>query len=440
MAYTSIIPVHRLDNSTRYVLNREKTALHKEAVTLEDAVGYALDRRKTEQTLFESALGCTCGTAFADMCRVKEQWHKTGGVQGFHLVQSFAAGEVSPQTAHEIGVELARRLLKGEYQVIIGTHLNTGHIHNHLVWNSVSLTTGKKYRSNAKSYVGFVRKISDELCAEHGLSVIQTDRAQQVSRTYAQWLAEQTGRPTWKSAIQQDIDSAVAVALTWRQFLRLLEQRGYTLRLDRKYITLQPPGKARPVRFKTLGQRYTPEAIRQRILQPKTLLPMGKAYGQRSMRLRSHGKPLRKLTGLYALYYTYLYRMGVLPRKPKYPGYAVRQDIRRLDRRIEQMQFVFKHRIHDRAQLTEMRMDAEREIAALLKERQRLYRTRRNSPQIGALTEKLRPLRRTIRLCRDIEKQSLEMEQRMKAARQEEREQSVQHKKKTIKERGLNRL
>ena len=148
------------------------------------------------------------------MCRVKAMWHKEKGVQGFHLVQSFAAGEATPELAHQIGLEFADRLLHGNFQAVISTHLNTKCIHNHIVWNSVSVKDGKKYRSNAKSYITEVRRISDALCAEHHLSIICTEKSEQVVRPYAQWLAEQNGAPTWKTPIQQDLDAAVAAALT----------------------------------------------------------------------------------------------------------------------------------------------------------------------------------------------------------------------------------
>ena len=150
MAYTSVLPVHRLDRSIDYVKDRAKTT--KSAGSLEEAIDYALNREKTEETIFEDAMGCTCENAYADMVKTKERFHKKGGVQGYHLVQSFAEGEVSPELAHLIGQELAEQLLKGQFEVVITTHLNTSHYHNHLVWNSVSMVDGKKYHSNAKSY------------------------------------------------------------------------------------------------------------------------------------------------------------------------------------------------------------------------------------------------------------------------------------------------
>ena len=404
-----------------YVLDESKASRSQNEASLRDAVDDALNRDKTEQDLFQSAIGCTCETAFEDMCRIKEMWHKEKGVQGFHLVQSFAAGEVSPELAHQIGLEFADRLLGGEFQAVISTHLNTKCIHNHIVWNSVSIQTGKKYRSNAKTYVTQVRRISDELCRKYELSVIQTPNSEKAARPYAQWLAERDGKPTWKTAIQQDIDAAVSSAFTWRQFLHILEGQGYAFKLDRKYITLQPPGKERPVRFKTLGRDYTPEAIQRRILAPRVSLPAERRIlPPRRMALRTGGKPVRKLTSLRALYFSYLYKMGALKKKPRRPSFAVREDIRRLDRRIEQMNFLSERRIDSREQLTLMRMEAEQEIAALLKERQKLYRYEPDPPQIAFLTSQLKERRKVVRLCKNIEQQSIEMERRMGAARLQE--------------------
>ena len=287
----------------------------------------------------------------------------------------------------------------------------------------MSVKDGKKYRSNAKSYITEVRRISDALCAEHRLSIICTEKSEQVVRPYAQWLAEQNGAPTWKTPIQQDLDAAVAVALTWKQFLRILERQGYAFRFDRKHPTLILPGSGRTVRFKTLGMRYTPETLQRRILYPKPAHRAGKEQTPVRRRLLLSGKkPHRRRTGLRALYFFYLYKVGALPKKPRYISYAVREDIRKLDRRIEQAEFIFKNHIADRGQLAAIRQKAEDEIAVLIKQRQKLYRYEPKSPQIGVCTAQLKKLRHTVKLCRNIEIHSIEMEQRLQSARLEEQQ------------------
>ena len=401
-------------------MNKEKTT----AVSLQDALDYAANRDKTEQSCFESSYACTLETAFADMRQTKERWHKSGGVQGYHLVQSFAAGEVSPELAHQIAKELADRVLGGRYEYVIGTHLNTGHIHSHIVWNSVSRIDGKKYHSNGKSYVTQIRAVSDELCRKYKLSVIDTENSHHVAKPYAEWLAEKNGQPTWRTAIRQDVDEAIQQSLTWRQFLTVLDRKGYEVRLGRKYPVLRPPGKERFVRFKTLGKRYTPEAIQTRILYPQSYHPyVENPPTIQHGRLHSGKKPHRKLTGLRALYYRYLYELGALPRKPRRPSYAVRQDAYKLDQRIRQMEFLSKHNIDTLAQLETHRQALQTEIGQLLTKRKQLPKTDDLQSQHESVNTALKQLRQEERLCRKIAEHSIEVQQHLTEARRDRAEQ-----------------
>lgn len=423
MAYTSVIPVRRLDRAVKYVMNKEKTT----AVSLQDALDYAANRDKTEQSCLESSYACTLETAFADMRQTKERWHKSGGVQGYHLVQSFAVGEVTPELAHQIAKELADRVLGGQYEYVIGTHLNTGHIHSHIVWNSVSCVDGKKYRSNYKSYVTEIRAVSDELCRKYKLSVIDTENSNHVAKPYAEWLAEKNNQPTWRTAIRQDVDEAIQQSLTWRQFLNALEHKGYEVRMGRKYPVLRPPGKERFVRFKTLGKRYTPEAIQTRILYPQSYHPyVENPPTIQHGRLHSGKKPCRKLTGLRALYYRYLYELGALPRKPRRPSYAVRQDAYKLDQRIRQMEFLSKHNIDTLAQLETHRKALQTEIGQLLTKRKQLPKTDDVQSQHESVNTALKQLRQEERLCRKIAEHSLEVQQHLTEARRDRAEQQKQ--------------
>ena len=420
MAYTSVIPVRRLDRAVKYVMNKEKTT----AVSLQDALDYAANRDKTEQSCLESSYACTLETAFADMRQTKERWHKSGGVQGYHLVQSFAVGEVTPELAHQIAKELADRVLGGQYEYVIGTHLNTGHIHSHIVWNSVSCVDGKKYRSNYKSYVTEIRAVSDELCRKYKLSVIDTENSNHVAKPYAEWLAEKNNQPTWRTAIRQDVDEAIQQSLTWRQFLNALEHKGYEVRMGRKYPVLRPPGKERFVRFKTLGKRYTPEAIQTRILYPQSYHPYVEnpptiEHG----RLHSGKKPHRKLTGLRALYYRYLYELGALPRKPRRPSYAVRQDAYKLDQRIRQIEFLSRNNIDTLTQLETHRQALQTEIRQLLTKRKQLPKTDDVQSQHESVNTALKQLRQEERLCRKIAEHSLEVQQHLTEARRDRAEQ-----------------
>ena len=203
-----------------------------------------------------------------------------------------------------------------------------------------------------------------------------------------------------------------------RDVCKAMEEKGYSMRFDRKYPILQPPDKTRPVRFKTLGKRYTPQAIRNRILYPSWRYPTGQRepvvwFG----RLQGTHRKARKLTGLRALYYRYLYELGALPRKPQRPRYAVRQDIRNLDKRIRQMEFLFRHSIDTLQQLDAYRQTQEQAVDALLTERRQLHKAAPNDAvkaRLTQITQSLKPLRRDIWICRQIAEQSVQMQKRLR--------------------------
>lgn len=426
MAYTSIIPVHSLEHSIDYIKDEKKTTQKAEnARSLEEAVDYALNREKTELSVYEDSIGCTCDSAFADMVATKKRFHKMDGVQGYHLIQSFAEGEVTPELAHLIGQELAEQVLKGRFEAVITTHLNTDHYHNHIVFNSVSMEDGRKYHSNAKSYYEEIRRISDGLCLKYGLSVIPENGGK--GKTYVQWQAERDGRPTWRTTIRMDIREAVQESFTWRQFLAQMEQKGYVWKLDQKYPALKAPGMERFVRLKSLGSNYTEDKIREWLLKPKKAehtRPGTWEWNQKQA--RKGNTPSKKLTGLQALYYSYLYQMGVLKKRPpRIPG-VLREEIRRLDKRVEQMEFLQKHGITTREQLAAFQIPKEKQVVSLLKERRRLYRDKPDSPRIGEITNQLKKLRKEIKMSMQIEKHSREMEERMRQVEQQDQQENSQ--------------
>ena len=285
------------------------------------------------------------------------------------------------------------------------------------------MVDGHKYHSNAKSYYTEIRKISDDLCRKYGLSIIESN--QKKSIPYVQWKAEQEGKPTWRTAIRLDIRESVQESYSWSQFLKEMEKRGYTWKLNRKYISLKAPGMERYIRLRSLGKNYSEEEIRGQILQPKV-----KRVYQKAVQIH----PKKKLTGIQALYYSYLYQMGVLPKRPKRSPYAVREDIRKLDRRIEQIEFLMKHDIITREQLAAYREPLQKQIAELMKERRRLYRnggSKTGEERLSEINEELKRLRKEVRMTVQIEKHSLEIEARL----QEAEEQSQDEKRVEDKER-----
>ena len=216
------------------------------------------------------------------------------------------------------------------------------------------------------------------------------------------------------------MDDAIRQSLTWRQFVAALQNKGYELQFNRKYPVLRPPGKERFVRFKTLGKRYTAEVIQNRLLYPQ----FDRCFVENSPRvqygrLHSGKKSRRKLTGLRALYYRYLYELGALPRKPSRSSYAVRQDAYKLDQRIRQMEFLSRNNIDTLTQLATHRQALQTEIRQLLTKRKQLPKTDDVQSQRESVNTALKQLRQEERLCRKIAEHSLEVQQHLTEARRD---------------------
>lgn len=305
MAYTKVFAIRaRLDDRIKYAVNGEKTEL-------DERIVYTADSEKTDTVRFVTTLNCRpAETAFAAMQKTKKKYKKTGGVLGYHFIQSFAPGEVTPEQAHEIGCEFARRLFGNDFEVVIGTHLDKAHPHNHIVVNSVSRTDGHKYHSSPESYYNDVRGTSDALCRENDLSVIAP---QGKGKHYAEWKAEQGGKPTVRGVIRADIDTIIGQAYTYDSFLMLLRRNGYEVRhsSNRKYTTVKPPGAKRAIRLDSLGEGYTEADILLRLSRQRHGGMTPPTVTQPVKRYRTKGKLAtvrkKKITGFHALYLRYLY-------------------------------------------------------------------------------------------------------------------------------------
>ncbi len=277
MAVTSIWPISGPPRKViDYARNPEKTteqgldelaALH----TINGVVEYAADELKTEIRSYVTCLNCTSEeTAAEDFMEVKRFWDKLGGRQCFHGYQSFRSGEVDAETAHAIGVELATKLWGDRFRVVVATHCNTGHYHTHFVLNSVSWLDGYHFDNRPEDYQA-MRDLSDELCRKYRLSVIENPSGH--GRNYAEYRAEQEGRPTNRGTIRGDIDRAISASVTREEFFRALEDMGYTLKLFKKdggwleYPGLKPPGAKGFLRFYKLGRGYDLDEIDRRILK-----------------------------------------------------------------------------------------------------------------------------------------------------------------------------
>lgn len=420
MATTAIWDVtDRLDRVIDYATNPEKTEnidySHPDFRDLRDVLEYTQQDAKTEMQFFVSGINCDPITACEQMQRTKRRFQKTGGILAFHGYQAFAPGEVTPETAHAIGLKLAETLWGDRFEVVVSTHLDKHHLHNHFVLNSVSFIDGKRYYDNKATYAR-MRQESDRLCREYTLSVIEEPQPGR-PRQYAEWKAEHEGQPTWRGLIRADVDSAIAASATFTQFLAELRRQRYEVKTGVKHLAVRPPGKERFVRLHSLGDGYTEEAIKQHILQNRMsrkpqALPEPRI---RRGRLRGSLKSSKRLTGLQALYIHYLYKMGILPRSrasPKRTHFLLREDLRHLNEIIAQTKLLCVHGIVNAEQLSSYQEGVQKEIATLTEARRAAYNLLRrcHDPEqadavkgrIAELSGQLRTLRKEVKLCTGI--------------------------------------
>ena len=462
MATTSIWSVKGwLGKLVIYVENPNKTTnpqyyekaelTEKQAQTLLDVIDYAADPSKTDSAIhdeniethqqFVTGINCLPATARDEMQAVKKRFGKEDGVIAYHGYQSFAPGEADPKTAHEIGIRLAKELWGEKYQVVVATHLDKeNHLHNHFVVNTVSFVDGIRYHRTGKDYHD-MQVASDNLCREYGLSVIENIQYGK-SKHYGEWKAEQEQRPTWRGFIKADIDEAIRMSLTERQFFRHLEEKGYEIKIG-KDISVRPQGKERFVRLmRNFGEEYSIENIRRRILsQHIPEKPLAEPERKnRHYRMQGSMKSTRKITGFRALYFHYCYKLGIFPKdRPqnrKRLHFLLREDLLKLNNISQEVRLLVRHKIDTAEQLSLYKNGLEVQIEKLSAERKALYKKQRTvkcqsdpklaeavKKEIDGLTEQLKNLRREAHLCDDIAQRSGVITEKLKAVREDEQNQ-----------------
>ncbi len=229
--------------------------------TLKKALDYIQNPDKTDGKMLVSSFGCSPETADIEFEFTIAQALNRGNNLAHHLIQSFAPGEVDYQKAHEIGKQLADAVTKGQYEYVLTTHIDKGHVHNHIIFCAVNFVDYHKYNSNERSYYG-IRNMSDRLCRENGLSVVVPQKGGK-GKSYAEYIAEKTGT-SWKGKLKIAVDALIPQVSSFEELLSRLQAAGYEIKPG-KYVSCRAPGQERFTRLKTLGADYTEEAIRERI-------------------------------------------------------------------------------------------------------------------------------------------------------------------------------
>jgi len=433
----------------KYVDDPNKTTeqADDEMKNLFNVFDYATNSSKTEQKLFVSGVNCLPETAIQQMVMTKRQYGKTDKILAFHAIQSFKPGEVTPEQCHEIGLQLAREMWGEGYQVVVATHLDKAHLHNHFAINSVSFLDGKKYNS-CKAATQQLRDVSDRLCRERGLSVIENPGRSPDRMLY---LAEKNGEPTRYNVYRQAIDRAIRQSISPYTMMLVLQRQGFIASTNpKRHWTIALPG-CRNTRMKTLGAEYTPQRIWKRFpLTPERPPPPKKPEPQR-MRLLGSFNQVKKITGFQALYFHYLYLLGKLPKnRPHPPRHPILwEDVRKLEKYSAQIRLICRHKIDTSEQLQVYKDKTQSKMDELIAQRTKIQNKLRRAqdPEVIAdlreqkaeLSKQITVCRKDLKLCDGIKENTARMKEKMAVIRAHEKQIQPKTKQKNKQNRSFER-
>ena len=425
MAITKIWAVKDdLNRVLNYIKNENKT---KEEMSdgLKEVLTYTTQGYKTNEKEYITGINCDPKTALTQMMNTKLSYNKMDGRLAFHAVQSFKPGELTPDECHKLGIQLAKQMWGNRFEVVVSTHLDKKHLHNHFVVNSVSWVDGKKY-DNKKADIDHFREINDAICKEHGLNVI--DKPSGKAMNYGEWNAEKNDGIYFRKIIRYDVDSVLSYARDPDQFVEGLEAMGYEVDLSKTHWTLKHPQAKRPMRFYKLSKdgRYNKEHILNQLntsllnpMRPVSDFIVSKEY------IPDPNKP--KAKGIKAMYIKYCFMLGIY-RKPgskqTYISPEIRKDLIYLEKITEQNTFVGKHNIETMDDVLVFQNNMNELVDTWMNQRRSIYnkiKRCRNSDlkqqlenDKDTLTTKIAHGKKELRICKDIIAKVPDIEEKIK--------------------------
>lgn len=457
MATTSLWHIKgQLCDLIDYVENPDKTELTSDMQNFVNVFSYDINPNKTNNQQFITAINCKKEIALEQMILTKKQFNKEDKYIAWHGYQSFKPDEVTPELCHEIGVKLAQQMWGDRFQVIVSTHLDKDHLHNHFCFNSVSFFDGKKY-NYSKTEMQRLRDTSDIICKEYGLSVIETsNKSKAPSRTL--YLAEKNNEPTKYNLMRAAIDETIAISPTPKEFVKIMRKKGYIVNVNpkRKYATIRLLNDSRNTRLKTLGEKYDWHNIVEQInMQDGFALFLAYKEFNRSNKTK-YIKPekyifkgsfatVKKITGLKALYLYYCYRLGYLPKKNQHKPLSpeMKQAWRKIDKLSQQVRLISKYKFDDVNDVQQFIDDSQEQIVIITNQRNQIYnklRRCKDTDKILSLkfdrdvcTKQLTRLRKEIKTANTILNDVEEIKLNIKA------EMNIQHQRFSVSRTKLQR-
>ena len=417
MAVTGFWPVFKnLKATLDYADNPDKTtALEYLDEDLYAALRYAENDDKTDRKMFVGGINCSAQNAYAEMIAVQRRFGLRGKVVGYHGIQSFKEGEVRPEQAFAIGKETARRMWGDRYQVLVTVHLNTDNVHCHFVVNPVSFKDGAKFKNRIGDHKE-LRKISDEICREHGLSVLENSDFYSKGKKKEYWV-HKAGKQTHRDMLRRDVEEVLAKCGSFREIEYYLKCLGYRFQRDFHYAhpSVIIDGWQRPIRIDSLGPQFSREAIRERCLENQRKPELyGYAYPQRKraplLAIEYHLRQAQRQDTVTLLFEIFIELLKICTgsnientdRRPLSP--AMRAEVRKLDQYLEEYKLLCDHRIESPKELLSFQEGLTARISALEEQRYalrlKLRRVKSPEEEVGLkehckkITKELTPLRR----------------------------------------------
>ena len=424
MATTSLWHIEgRLKDLIDYVENPEKTRTDNPNLQpLWDVFSYVSRPEATEQGEYVSAINCLKEIALQQMILTKKQYGKDDGYIAWHGYQSFKPDEVTPEQAHEIGLQLAKEMWSDRFQIIVTTHLDKDHIHNHFAFNSVSFLDGKKYNySNTERQR--LRDTSDALCIEYGLSVINNPHK---APSRPVWLDEKAGKPTRYNVYRADVQEAMDYSRSQKYMEEYLRRKGYIIDFTGKHWKIRLPQYEHFTRLDTLNEKWTPENILRSMGRGATF-GSRRAYisypPQMPQELKDWFKPFHRTSHIYRLYLHYCYLLGYLPKNTDYKPTSpyLKEDLKKLEEISKQVRYMGKYHIETFDDLYADRNKIESEMSRLKEVRKKLEnKIRRAKPEAkitlreekAGVTAQIAELRTKLKLNKGIEERSVKIQEK----------------------------
>lgn len=436
MATTGFWPVKdRLKEVIDYAENPDKTIAPKYVDRdLYAALQYVSDDKKTDERMYVSGINCNAVRAYERMMANKRRYGKTGGNVAYHGYQSFQAGEVTPEEAHKIGLETARRMWGSDYEIVVTTHLNTDNLHNHFVVNSVSFKTGRKFENHISDHYR-LREISDAVCLEYGKSILkEADFYGGEKKEY--WL-KQKGGMTHRELLKRDIDTALSQSTNFKAFEIRLKDMGYEIRRDERFAhySVKAPEWQRAIRLDRLGKEYTPQAIRERLLDNQRYVgyvPFQKPKYTPLLTLEIEYRRMMRMDGIQVLFALVIELCRLItgnhltPNTPRPLSPAMRQEVVKLDNTLKEYKFLCENHIDSPQELVSFMEEKRERISELEKERQSIYNRNRHkkskelNAEARAISAKIKPLREELSLAKAVAEKIPKLKEVLETERQAE--------------------